>query len=57
MLTELLSFMPYDKYALYVLASYSITTIVLGYLFIHSLLRKKKIIKQLRNKYRRQDNV
>lgn len=56
MLTELLSFLPFDKYALYILSSYGITFVILGGLSIQSILWKNKIIKQLHNKYMREGN-
>ena len=52
-LAEILSFLPYGKYAFYIWLSYGITFILILGLFVRALINYKKIRNQLKNKYAR----
>ena len=55
-LAEILSFLPYGKYALYIWLSYGITFILIVGLFIRTSINHKKIRNQLKNKYAREND-
>ena len=57
MFAEWLSFLPYDKYGLYIISAYSVCFVVLGWLVIQSILQKNKIMTALIHKYRREEIV
>jgi heme exporter protein D len=42
-------------YAFFVWSSYGIATLLLGWVFISPIFRRKQIIKELRMKYRQQE--
>ena len=55
-LAEILSFLPYGKYALYIWLSYGITFILIVGLFVRTSINHKKILSQLKNKYAREND-
>jgi heme exporter protein D len=55
-LAEILSFLPYGKYALYIWLSYGITFILIVGLFVRASINHKKIHNQLKNKYAREND-
>ncbi len=57
MFSEWLSFLPYDKYGLYIISAYGVGFVVLSWLVIQSILQKNKIIITLTHKYKRKDIV
>ncbi len=42
-------------YAFFVWSSYGLATLLLGWMFISPILKRKQIIKELRMKYRQQE--
>lgn len=42
-------------YAFFVWSSYGIATLLLGWMFISPIFRRKQIIRELRTKYRQQE--
>ena len=55
-LPEILSFLPYGKYAFYIWFSYGITFILIAGLFVRASINYKKIRIQLKNKYAREND-
>ena len=55
-LAEILSFLPYGKYAFYIWLSYGITFILILGLFVRASINYKKIRSQLKNKYSREND-
>ena len=55
-LAEILSFLPYGKYALYIWLSYGITFILIVGLFVRTSINHKKIRNQLKNKFTREND-
>ena len=55
-LAETLSFLPYGKYALYIWLSYGITFILIVGLFVRASINHKKIHRQLKQKFSREND-
>ena len=49
---DISKFLNMGGYALYVWSSYGLTLLVLSWLFVKPVLDKKKIVQQLRGRYR-----
>ena len=52
---DISKFLSMGGYALYVWSSYGLSLLVLSWLFVKPVLDKKKIVQQLRGRYRQQD--
>ena len=52
---DISKFLNMGGYALYVWSSYGLSLLVLSWLFVKPVLDKKKIVQQLRGRYRQQD--
>ena len=52
---DISKFLNMGGYALYVWSSYGLALLVLSWLFVKPVLDKKKIVQQLRGRYRQQD--
>ena len=55
-LAETLSFLPYGQYALYIWLSYGITFILIVGLFVRASINHKKIHRQLKQKFSREND-